>query len=349
VTLAGGPAPPRRTEVAPGIFLFQTEPYGDVGLDGNSIAIVSNDGVLVFDANGTPAAALAVLAQIRRITRRPVRYLVYSHWHWDHWYGAQVYADSFPGLVIISHEKTRALMSGPAIAFNQPALDRQLPDHIREVESRLEKAKAMQAPPSEVARLSRHLASDEFFLAQKRSARHPLATLTFTDSVTLQLGEREIHVLHIDRGVTPGDAFLFLPRENLVVSGDQLINPITYALFCYPSGWIRSLEWIDALDATVLIPGHGAALRDENLLHATLDLLRRERELAREQKSRGAKPEAAKKAILDDQRILGLRDSITASDSTRYDEFGTYLVDWFVRRVYAEDDGALSDSIPTRP
>ena len=59
---------PARTELAPGILLFQTPSYGDVGLDGNSIAVASRDGVLVFDTNGTPAAAAAVLAEIRAIT-----------------------------------------------------------------------------------------------------------------------------------------------------------------------------------------------------------------------------------------------------------------------------------------
>src|SRR5262245_12879346 len=98
---AWSPPPPTRIEVAPGVHLFRTQPYGDVGLDGNSVAIVTDDGVLVFDANGTPAAARAVLAAIRRLTRQPVRYLVYSHWHWDHWYGAEVYADAFPGLTIV--------------------------------------------------------------------------------------------------------------------------------------------------------------------------------------------------------------------------------------------------------
>src|SRR5688572_1889274 len=109
---------PKKTEVAPGIFVFSTPPYGDVGLDGNSIVIVSSDGVLVFDSNGTPAAAAAVLAEIRRITDRPVRYLVHSHWHWDHWYGAEVYKEAFPGVQIISHEKTRQMMMGPALEFN---------------------------------------------------------------------------------------------------------------------------------------------------------------------------------------------------------------------------------------
>ena len=74
--LASPPAPvhdpPRTVRIADGIYVFITPPYGDVGLDGNSIAIVSTDGVLVFDSNGTPAAAEAVLAEIRRLTDKPV-------------------------------------------------------------------------------------------------------------------------------------------------------------------------------------------------------------------------------------------------------------------------------------
>ncbi|HEY7288858.1 MAG TPA: MBL fold metallo-hydrolase [Vicinamibacterales bacterium] len=82
---------PVRTELAPGIFLFTTPGYGDVGLDGNSVVVLSNDGVLVFDSNGTPAASAAILTEIRRLTEQPVRYVVNSHWHWDHWYGTETY------------------------------------------------------------------------------------------------------------------------------------------------------------------------------------------------------------------------------------------------------------------
>src|SRR4051812_2401251 len=72
---------PQTIEVAKGIYLFVSQPYGDVGLDGNSIVILSNDGVLVFDSNGTPASSAAVLAEIRRLTDKPVKYVVNSHWH----------------------------------------------------------------------------------------------------------------------------------------------------------------------------------------------------------------------------------------------------------------------------
>ena len=74
---------PQKIEVAKGIYLFISQPYGDVGLDGNAVAVVSNDGVLVFDTNGTPASSAAVLGEIRRLTDQPVKYVVNSHWHWD--------------------------------------------------------------------------------------------------------------------------------------------------------------------------------------------------------------------------------------------------------------------------
>jgi glyoxylase-like metal-dependent hydrolase (beta-lactamase superfamily II) len=79
-------------------------------------------------------------------------------------------------------------------------------------------------------------------------------------------------VRHTDRAITPGDAWLWLPDERIAVLGDLLINPITFALFCYPSAWIRTLEAIDAIDAAVLVPGHGAPMRDETLLKATMAL-----------------------------------------------------------------------------
>ena len=339
-------SPPSETQVAPGVYLFRTAPYGDVGLDGNSIAILGDNGVLVFDSNGTPAAARAVLARIRALTRQPVRYLVFSHWHWDHWYGAEVYADTFPNLVIVAHEKTRALMDGPAIRFNQPGLDAQLPAHIHAVEESL----AAAAPGSEkAAQWAAHLERDQFFLEQKRATRHTLPTLTFTDSLAIRLGRREIRVLHIDRAITPGDAFLYLPAEHLVVTGDLLVNPLTFALFCYPAGWIRSLEWIDALDAAQIIPGHGAAVGDEALLHTTLGVLKLERSLALEMRARGTKVDQAVKDVLAHPGVQKLRDALTGGDAGQNQAFSYYLGDWFVRRVFEEAQGALPDSIPAHP
>src|SRR4029450_4844301 len=131
-------------------------------------AIVSRDGVLVFDANGTPAAAAAVLASIRTLTDQPVRYLVLSHWHWDHWYGAEVYKRAFPEVKIVAHERTRAMMMGPAIEFNRPGLAAGLPGYLPTLERRLAAAEAATPPPPDLAALRHRVEDARFFLEQKR-------------------------------------------------------------------------------------------------------------------------------------------------------------------------------------
>ena len=222
-------AAPSRTELAPGIFLFTTPSYGDVGLDGNSIAILSRDGVLVFDTNGTPAASAAVLAEIRKLTDRPVRWVVNSHWHWDHWYGTETYQQAFPDVRIVAHEKTRAMMMGPALDFNRPGLESQLPDYLQSLEKRAASDPSLKAL----------LEQDRFFLEQKNGRPPHLPERHLLRSLAIELGERHIEVRHFGRAVTPGDTFVYLPNEKILLLGDLIVNPITFALSGYPTEWLR--------------------------------------------------------------------------------------------------------------
>ena len=223
---------PKTIEVSKGVYLFISQPYGDVGLDGNSIAIVSNDGVLVFDTNGTPASSAMVLAEIRKLTPKPVRYVVYSHWHWDHWYGTETYTKAFPDVKVVAHEKSREMMAGPAIEFNRPGLESQLPGYLKDLEARAQSDRALQPL----------LEEDRFFLEQKKNAHLVLPNTTYQDRLVIHLGDREIQVRHHDRAVTPGDSFLYLPADKVVVTGDLLVNPISFALSSYPTGWLDTLE-----------------------------------------------------------------------------------------------------------
>lgn len=344
LALSPGHPRPRRILVAQGIYLFVTPPYSDVGLDGNAVAIITGDGVLVFDANGTPAAAANVLAEIRRLTTQPVRFLVYSHWHWDHWYGAEVYQRAFPGLQIVAQERERLLMMGPALAFNQPNLDTYIPQHIQQVEQLAARA----APGSpERLRWERHLQDDRFFLEQKRLVHHVLPTLTFADSLTIHLGGREIRVLHYDRAVTPGDAFLYLPEERVVITGDLLVNPISFALDCYPSGWLATLERIDSLTVSTIVPGHGEPLHDRALLETHIALFRALIRLGRSAKDRGLTVEQARVEAKDS--VHDLMVDLTHDDAGMNQSFDIYLVDWLLHRVYEELDGRLADDIEPIP
>ena len=339
-----GHPPPVRTEVAPGVHLFRTAPYGEVGLDGNAVAVVGDDGVLVFDANGTPGAARAVVAELRRLTPLPVRFLVYSHWHWDHWFGAEAYREAFPGLVVVAQEATRRLMAGPAQAFNRPGLERDLPAYLAALERRLA---ALDPHDPAAADLRHRLEEGRAFLDQKRGAALVLPTLTFATELTVHLGHREVQVRHVDRAITPGDAFLYLPAERVLVTGDLLVNPVTFALSCYPAGWIRTLEALDALEAAVIVPGHGAPLKDKALLRSTLALLRDLRRRGAEAKARGLDPDQAREALLPE--LAPLRKAIVGEDAAADRTFPIYLVDWFLHRVYEELDGPLTDAIAPIP
>jgi cyclase len=338
---------PTRVEVAPGIHLFMTAPYGEVGLDGNSIAILSRDGVVVFDSNGTPAAASAVLAEIRKLTDKPVKYLVHSHWHWDHWYGAQVYKAAFPDLKVVSTEKNRTMMAGPAIEFNRPGLESGLPGYLKSLEQKLASTQAASSASPDVTRLQQRVNDARFFLEQKTSVKHVLPDVTFTDRYDISLGERRIQVLNYGRAVTPGDTFVFLPDERVLITGDLLVNPISFALSCYPTEWVNVLDKLDALDAAVIVPGHGEPLRDKTLLHATRDVFKELLRRGRDAKAKGLDADQARDAILPE--IHDLMVTITGDDKAKNDAFRIQLVDWYLHRVYEEIDGPLTDVIGAIP
>jgi len=330
-------AAPERFEVAPGVHLFITPPYGDVGLDGNSIAIIGDDGVVVFDSNGTPAASAAVLQEIRKLTTAPVRYVVNSHWHWDHWYGTQTYTNAFPGVHVVAHEKTREMMLGPAIDFNRPGIETQLPDYIAAL------AKRAASDP----KLEPLLQDDRFFLDQKTHAALVTPDVTYASELNLYVGGREIQVRHYERAVTPGDSFIYLPKDRVLLTGDLLVNPVAFALSCYPSGWLKTLEQMDALDASVIVPGHGAPLHDKTLLHAHMEAMRILLEAGRSAKARGLDPDQARDEALPRLRDVMVR--MTGDDPRRNQEFKTYLADWYMHRVYDELNGTLTDAIAPIP
>ena len=328
---------PARAEIAPGIHLFTTPAYGDVGLDGNSIAVLSSAGVLVFDTNGTPAAAAAVLAEIRTLTDKPVRYIVNSHWHWDHWYGTETYQRAFPEVRIITHEKNRAMMMGPAIEFNRPGIETQLPAYLQNLEKRAA------ADP----KLAPTLEQDRFFLEQKKSVQFAFPNVTFTDRLTIQMGERHIEVLNYGRGVTPGDTLVYLPAEKVLLLGDLIVNPVTFALSGYPTEWLRVLECVEGLDTTTIVTGHGPALHDKTLLRATMDVFRVLLREGKAAKEKGLSADQAKEATF--PLLHDLMVKITGDDPSRNAAFKQQLVDWYLHRVYDELNGPLSDAIAPIP
>src|SRR5258706_6545531 len=90
--------------VADGIYAAIAAPRYKVNC--NATVILTNDGVVVVDSHSKPSAALALYREIQSVTKQPIRRIINTHFHWDHWQGNHVYKDAYPGLEIIASERT---------------------------------------------------------------------------------------------------------------------------------------------------------------------------------------------------------------------------------------------------
>ncbi|HMK29460.1 MAG TPA: MBL fold metallo-hydrolase [Terriglobales bacterium] len=329
------------TKVAEGVHLFTTTRYGDVGFGGNAVAILTDEGVVMFDTSGTPASGRAILAELRKLTDKPVLYVVNSHWHWDHWGGNQVFKAAFPNVQFLSHEKNRDQMMNVAVAWNKPGLERDLPNYLAEQERQLAAEEASHAPEATLAEKRELLAADEDFLQQKRSVVYTFPNAVFAESVTLFLGGREIRVLHA-RAITPGDTYIYLPKERILITGDILVSPIPFAVGgSYPQEWIATLQHLDGLAVDTIIPGHGEVERDKTYLRLNLKLFQHVLSDVKQARAKGS-------TLQQTQAALAATAAAYAADivlpNERLPAFTGYFLEVFVNRAYHELEKPLGDS-----
>jgi cyclase len=122
--------------VADGVHVAVAAPAYKV--NSNTAIIESDDGVVIVDTHSKPSAARVIVDRVRELTARPVRFVVNTHFHWDHWHGNEVYPAAYPGAEIITNQLTREAMVKKGL--------KRIQDHVRQV-------------PAEVARLRGELAA----------------------------------------------------------------------------------------------------------------------------------------------------------------------------------------------
>jgi glyoxylase-like metal-dependent hydrolase (beta-lactamase superfamily II) len=115
---ASAQEPVRAQEVAPGVWIVQGVPALGSPENRNFISnagfVVTDDGVIVVDALGSPALAHELLAEIRRVTPQPVRHVVVTHYRADHIYGLQVFREA--GATILAHCEGRDYLASDRFA-----------------------------------------------------------------------------------------------------------------------------------------------------------------------------------------------------------------------------------------
>lgn len=229
---------------------------GALSVGCNASIIVNDEDVLVVDSHSTPAAAWALAEQVKTITDKPIRYVINTHFHWDHAHGNQVYG---PGVEIIGHEFTRRML-----AEGQSIRGRSYEMFIGNLPTQIEQLRAkVDAMPegADKGKLRQQLAVQEQYREATASVKPQPPTLALDDSMTLYRGGREIRILFLGRGHTGGDLVVYLPKERVVATGDLLVAGTSYLGDAYLTEWSATLDKLRALDFEWTLPGHGDAFQ----------------------------------------------------------------------------------------
>ena len=248
--------------------VFYATASGTMTVGANSPVIVNDDEALVVDSQITPAAARALVADVKAVTPKPVRYVVDSHYHYDHAFGNQI----FPSDVqVIGHDNTRKrLLTNVMEQFTFLNSVQPVPARVDALKQRI----AQEQDPQQKAALERQVANSLAYLEQVKEVKVTPPNLTFNDTMTLVRGGREIRVVYLGRGHTDTDVVVFLPRERLVCTGDLMESIISYMGDSYPDEWIGTLERLKGLDFDTVLPGHGVVFKGKNKITAFQKYLR---------------------------------------------------------------------------
>jgi cyclase len=256
-------------QLAPGVFLATGA--GSVQVMSNALVVVNEDHVLVVDSHVTADAARALIDSVSALTDKPLRYLVNSHFHFDHAHGNQVFPE---GIEIIGHEYTRQRLLGDVLAeptYRILGSPDSVAPQIAALESRLSESSD---EDQERTALEAQLAMQRRHLAALGEVRPTPPSLTLTEKLTLFRGGREIQLLHLGRGHTGGDVVVYLPAEKLAFTGDLFYGGAPYLGDGYPQDYVATLEALKALDVDVLVGGHGPPVRDRAVLDQAQQYIR---------------------------------------------------------------------------
>ncbi len=250
----------RFEEVAEGV--WHVSGTGAVHTMSNAMVLVGEFDTLVVDSHVTPAAARALIDSISAITEKPVRYLVNSHYHFDHAHGNQAFPE---GVEIIGHEFTRAKLNGEIGNVLEENTFRSFSDPVPTLVARLEEQAANENDPRRRAELEeRHRVQSDYMNAIGEVVPTP-PNITLDRKMTLfqavAEGSREIQLHHFGRAHTGGDVLIFLPGERVVFTGDMMLPGLAYMGDGHVDEWPAALDGLKSLDFDVWLPGHGPVMR----------------------------------------------------------------------------------------
>src|SRR5687768_5467195 len=209
-------------KVTDGVYVALARP---AALINSNAAIFENaNDLVVMDTHSKPSAAASLIAQIRKeITPKPVRYVVNSHFHWDHMQGNTAYRHSFPRADFVATTATRQLMNQEGMARVKASLA-ELPAAIEQNRQNLAKAKTAQ----EKSFYQKLVAEQEAYQKEVAKLSLELPTVTVDKTMILHDKAHSLHFAFCGRAHTAGDVVIFCPEKRVVATGDMIHGFLPY-------------------------------------------------------------------------------------------------------------------------
>lgn len=186
----------------------------------NAGIVIGRDGILVVDTLISAKEGQRFLADIRKVSDKPIKYVINTHTHLDHAFGNGVFAKL--GAVVISHDADRRYMekTGAEILKN----------------------------------------SGNYGLKPEDMTGTEIVypSLTFSERMTIDLGGESVELIRMGPSHTEGSLIVYLPAKKLAFAGDILFTDFhPYLADGDIPGWIRALDAMIAMDVDLIVPGHG--------------------------------------------------------------------------------------------
>ena len=253
----------RFEEVAEGV--WHVSGNGTIHTMSNAMVLVGEFDTLIVDSHVTPVAARALIDSLSVVTDKPVRYLVNSHYHFDHAHGNQSFPD---GVEIIGHEFTRAKLNGDMGNVLEERTFRSFSDPVPSIVSNLERQVEEESDSGRRAQLQEQLRVQTDYMNAIPEVNPTPPNITLAEKMTLfqvvARGSREIQLLHFGRAHTGGDVVVYLPQERIAFTGDMMLPGLAYMGDGHVDEWPAALEGLNNLNFDAWLPGHGPVMRDKS-------------------------------------------------------------------------------------
>lgn len=201
----------------------------NAGFISNAGFVVTNDGVVVFDALGTPSLAAKMLAEIRKVTKQPIRYVVQSHYHADHIYGLQVFKEQ--GAKVLAPQGAKVYLASSV------------------ADSLLASRRIDLAP---WVNDSTHIVPPDQYI--DKNYQFSLGGITFK-------------LTPLGNAHSEGDMTMLVEPDNVLFSGDLIFEGrIPFVGQANIFNWLKALDKMRGVHVTAVLPGHGPLAKDPNAL-----------------------------------------------------------------------------------